>query len=59
MHEKRNVFETFTQLQPSDISYKVRDQPKQVKQYVLGEILGEGMAYSICTLLNKEPRVVR
>jgi len=35
-------FEMFTQLQPSDISYKIREQPKMVHQYILGEILGEG-----------------
>jgi serine/threonine-protein kinase 11 len=39
---KQNEFEIFTQLQPSDISYKVRDRPKEVKQYVLGDVLGEG-----------------
>lgn len=42
-NEKINhEFEMFTQLQPSDISYKVREQPKMVHQYILGEILGEG-----------------
>lgn len=33
----------FTQLGPDDVSYKVRTEPKMVHQYVLGEVLGEGI----------------
>ncbi len=33
----------FTQLGPNDVQYKIRTEPKMVHQYVLGEMLGEGI----------------
>lgn len=36
----------FTQLGPNDVSYKVRTQPKMVHQYILGDVLGEGITCS-------------
>lgn len=46
----------FVQLGPNDVSYKERSQPKMVHQYILGEVIGEGMDSSIydniCVLIN-------
>jgi hypothetical protein len=41
----------FVQLGPNDVSYRVRTQPKMVHQYVIGDVLGEG----ICLLLFSYP----
>lgn len=42
----------FTQLGPNDVSYKVRTQPKMIHQYILGEVLGEGMISSFFPCFN-------